>query len=83
MAQVTITLEQAKARFQRAHAAALKADPLCQMIFERWRADMLAAGRGEPEEVRAVMHWKLAIVFEVLAERKRWPDSIAGFVRPG
>jgi hypothetical protein len=44
---------------------------------------MLAAGRGEPEEVRPVMHWKLAIVFEVLAERKRWPDSIAGFVRPG
>jgi hypothetical protein len=29
------------------------------------------------------MHWKLAIVFEVLAERKRRPDSIAGFVRPG
>jgi hypothetical protein len=29
------------------------------------------------------MHWKLAIVFEVLAERKGSPYSIAGVVRSG
>jgi hypothetical protein len=76
MAQVAITLEQARQRFKCAHAAALKADPLCKTIFERWKAEMLAAGSGESEGVRAVMHWKLAIAFEVIAERKGWPDSV-------
>jgi hypothetical protein len=41
-----------------------------------------AAGTGEAEEVRAAMAWRLAIALEVLAERKRWPDQIAGFARP-
>lgn len=37
MAKITITLPQAKERFQRAHAAALKAEPLCKALFDRWR----------------------------------------------
>jgi len=76
MAPFAITLEQARERFKRAHAAALKADPLCKTIFDRWKAELLAAGSGEPEVVRAVMHWKLAIAFEVIAERKGWPDNV-------
>jgi len=44
MAQVAVTLAQAKTGFQRAHRAALAAEPLCQPIFERWKAEMLAAG---------------------------------------
>ena len=76
MDQVAITLEQARQRFKCAHAAALKADPLCKTIYDRWKAELLAAGSGEPEGVPAVMYWKLAIAFEVIAERKGWPDNV-------
>jgi hypothetical protein len=41
---------------------------------------MRAAGTGEP--VRAAMTFKLALAFEILAERNRWPETITGFVRP-
>jgi hypothetical protein len=46
---------QAHVRFKRAHSAALTAEPLCRPIFERWRAEMLAAGTGKPESVWAAM----------------------------
>ena len=81
MAQVAFTLAQAKTGFQRAHKAALAAELLCRPIFERWKAEMLAAGSGEPEEVRAAMAWRMAIALEVPPDRKLWPDSIAGFAR--
>jgi hypothetical protein len=78
MAKIQITLDQAKARFTRAHAAALNAEPLCRALFDRWRADMLLAARGEDETVRAAMLWRLGTVFEILAERKAWPGAING-----
>jgi hypothetical protein len=82
MAPLLVTLAQAKTRFNRAHSAALAAEPLCRPIFERWRAEMLAAGTGEPEPERAAMTFKLALAFEIPAERKGRPETIAGFVRP-
>jgi hypothetical protein len=29
-----------------------------------------------------VLHFKLALALEILAERKQWPETIAGFMRP-
>jgi hypothetical protein len=78
MAKIAITIDQAKARFTRAHAAALKAEPLCKALFDRWKADLLLAGHGEPEATRATMLWKLGTAFEILAERKAWPRGIGG-----
>jgi hypothetical protein len=54
MARVAITLDEARTRFKCAHAAAVKAEPLCRPIFERWRADVLAAATGEADAVVAV-----------------------------
>ena len=81
MAPIAITLDQAKQCFARAHAAAVKVEPLSKVLFDRWKAELLLAAHGEPEDVRAVMHYKLALALEILAERKAWPDSIAGFAR--
>jgi hypothetical protein len=78
MAKIAITLDQAKQRFARAHAAALKAEPLCGALFNRWKAELLLACHGEDEAARAAMMWRLAVAFEILAERKAWPSSIAG-----
>jgi hypothetical protein len=78
MPKIAITLDQAKQRFARAHAAASKADPISKVLFDRWRAELLLAGHGEDEAIRATMLWRLATVFEILAERKAWPRSISG-----
>jgi hypothetical protein len=77
MPRIEITLDQAKERFTRTHAAALKAEPLCRALFDKWRAELLLAAHGEDEATRATMMWRLGTVFEILAERKRWPDGIA------
>jgi hypothetical protein len=55
MPKIAITLPQAKERFARAHAAALKAEPLSKLMFDRWRAELLLAGHGEDEATKAVM----------------------------
>jgi hypothetical protein len=78
MPRIEITLDQAKQRFTRAHAAALKAEPLCKALFDRWKAELLLAGHGEDEATRAAMLWKLAVAFEILAERKAWPRGVRG-----
>ena len=78
VARIEITYAQAKQRFARAHAAALRAEPLCKALFDRWKAKLLLAGHGEDEATRATMMWRLATVFEILAERKAWPRGING-----
>jgi hypothetical protein len=81
MPTVQFSLAMAKRRLARAHAAALESDPSLRVTYDRWRADMLAAAKGAPKDAQAAMHWKLAIVLEVLAERQRWPGTIAGLVK--
>jgi hypothetical protein len=81
MPKIAITLPQAKERFARAHAAALKAEPMSKLMFDRWKAELLLAGHGEDEATRAAMTYKLAVALEILAERKAWPESLTGFAR--
>jgi hypothetical protein len=46
-------------------------------LVDRWKAELLLAAQ-EDESVRVAMMWKLAVAFEILAERKAWPRSIGG-----
>jgi hypothetical protein len=78
MPTVQFSLAQAKRRFARAHAAALENDPSLRLFYDKWQADLLSAGKGVSTDRRAAMYFKMALVCEILAERRGWPNTIIG-----
>jgi hypothetical protein len=47
-------------------------------LFDRFAAETLLAVKGQPAERAATMFFRMAVALEVLAERKGWPERIAG-----
>ena len=78
MAKLMLTLDQAKDRFRAAHRAAKASDKLTAALYDRLAADTLLAVKGQPAERAATMFVRMAVCLEVLAERRGWPERIAG-----
>ena len=67
----------------RARDLARKADPLSAALFDRWYAEALMSARGVRAEAAYAMITRMAIVLEVMADRKGWPAGIvAGLTAP-
>jgi hypothetical protein len=78
MAKITTTLEDTKFRLHQAYRAAKAADRLAGALYDRWMADVLTASKGQPVERATVMLHRTAVMLEIAAERKGWPDWIVG-----
>ena len=78
MAKIAVTLESAKERFTQARKAACSTDRLSAALYDRLAAETLLAVKGQSAERAATMLFRMAVALEVLAERKGWPDKIAG-----
>jgi len=78
MPKIAVTLESVKERLRMAHKAAKRADSLSGALFDRWMAEALTLGKGQPVERQATMILRTAVMLEIAAERKAWPEHIVG-----
>ncbi len=78
MAKITTTYEDVKDRLRQAHRAAKAADRLSGALYDRWLADALMLSKGQPIERAAAMLFRTAVMLEIAAERKYWPNRIPG-----
>jgi hypothetical protein len=79
LAQIAITLPEAKARAKQAHQAARKGDAVAAALYDRIYATAVACAQKRPERVAAVMYIRAAICLEILSEMKQWPAGrVAG-----
>jgi hypothetical protein len=78
MPKIAVTLESVKDRLRRAHKAAKRADSLSGALFDKWMAEALTLGKGQPVERQAAMQVRTAIMLEIAAERRGWPEHIEG-----
>jgi hypothetical protein len=65
-------------RLRQAHKAAKRADTASGALFDRRLAEALMLGEGQPVERQAAMFLRTAVTLEIAAERKAWPERIAG-----
>lgn len=78
MARIATTFEDVKDRLRQAHRSAKAADRLSSALFDRWMAEALMFSKGQPVERAAAMLLRTAVMLEIAAERKGWPERIAG-----
>jgi hypothetical protein len=78
MAKVAVTFEGTKDRLHQAYSAAKAADRQSAALFDRWMAEVLMHVKGQPIERATTMLHRTAVMLEIAAERKGWPDRIAG-----
>jgi hypothetical protein len=78
MAKVAVTFEDTKHRLHRAYKAAKAADRLSSALFGRWMSEVLMLAKGQPIERATTMLHRTAVMLEICAERKGWPDRITG-----
>ncbi len=78
MTKITVTFESTKDRLRLAYKAAKAADRLSAALFDRWMSDALMLSKGQPIERAVAMLLRTAVMLEIAAERKGWPDRIAG-----
>jgi hypothetical protein len=78
MTKIALTLDEARERFHCAHKAAKAADRVTAALYDRLASDTLLAVKGQPVERAVTMLVRMAVAFEVLAERRGWPDVISG-----
>jgi hypothetical protein len=45
-------------------------------VYDRWFAETLTQVDGQPADRSAVMFTRIAILFEVVADRRGWPDRV-------
>jgi hypothetical protein len=83
MAKITVTLEGTKDRLHRAYRAAKAADRQSSALFDRWMADALTLSKGQPVDRAVAMLLRTAVMLEISAERKGWPNRIAGLADQG
>jgi endonuclease/exonuclease/phosphatase family protein len=74
MAKIAVTFEGTKHRLHQAYAAAKPAARLSCALFDRWMADALTLSKGQPVDRATVMLHRTAVMLEIAAERKGWPD---------
>jgi hypothetical protein len=66
----------ARARCAQALDAAKEADGELSGLWHRYFVETVTAASGQPA-VRSVVMWtRLAILFEVVADRRRWPERM-------
>jgi hypothetical protein len=78
MAKIAVTFEGTKDRLHQAYRAAKAADRQSSALFDRWMAEALMLAKGQPVERATVMLYRTAVMLEIAAERKGWPDRIPG-----
>ena len=78
MPKIAVTMESVQERLRKAHRAAKRADALAGALFDRWMAETLTLGKGQPVERQAAMLLRTALMLEIVAERKGWPEHIVG-----
>jgi hypothetical protein len=78
MAKITVTLEGTKDRLHGAYRAAKAADRQSSALFDRSTAEVLTLPKGQPVERAVAMLLRTAVMLEIAADRKGWPDRIAG-----
>ena len=61
-----------------AYAAARQTDIGTQTLVNRWHAETLLVVEGQPANVRAVMFHRMAVLFEVMVDRRSWPAEVRG-----
>jgi hypothetical protein len=66
----------AKDRCRAAYRAARDGDAAMGALFDRWWSETIEAVKGQPAERSAVMLTRTAIMFEVLVDRRGWPEHI-------
>lgn len=67
-----------QARLRAAFEEARTAGPGMTAIYSRWLQETFAQVERQPSATRTMMCTQMAFVLEVLAERRRWPQSIGG-----
>src|SRR5436853_2927162 len=72
-------LAQARERCRAAYYAAREVD--VPGLCDRWYSDVLLASRGQPADRATAMLTRVAIIFEVMAEKGGWPAHVRGFRR--
>jgi hypothetical protein len=78
VAKIAVTFEGTKDRLHQAYQAAKRADRLSGALYDRWMAEALSLSKGQPVERAVAMLLRTAVMLEIAAERKGWPDRIAG-----
>jgi hypothetical protein len=76
--KITATFEGTKHRLHLAYRAAKAADWLSGALYDRWMAEAPSLCKGQPVDRATVMLLRTAVMLEIAAERKSWPDRIAG-----
>jgi hypothetical protein len=69
-------LAQAKHRCRYAYKAARTADPPLAALLDRWFAETLIQVDGVHPDAARLMLTRIAIMFEVVADRRGWPDRL-------
>jgi hypothetical protein len=69
-------LAMAKDRARRAYRSAREADPPLSALIDRFHSETLVQVAGQPAAKSAVMFQRIAILFEVVADRRGWPERI-------
>jgi hypothetical protein len=70
------TLAQAKDRARQAYRSARQADPPLSALIDRWWSETLTQVHGQPATRSTVMLTRIAIMFEVVADRRGWPERM-------
>jgi hypothetical protein len=74
----SLAVVQAKERCATAYKSARKADERMSAVYDRWWSETLLAIEGKPAGRRAEMLRRMAILFEILVDRRTW---LAGRMR--
>jgi hypothetical protein len=69
-------LAAAKDRARRAYRSACEVDAPMAPTFGRWWAETLTQVDGQPADRSATMLVRMAILFEVAADRRGWPERM-------
>jgi hypothetical protein len=78
VAKIAVTFDDTKFRLHQAYRAAKAADRLSGALYDRWMAEALMLVKGQPIERAVAMLHRTAVMLEIAAERKGWPDRITG-----
>ena len=66
----------AKDRARRAYMGARAADAPLSALLDRFYAETLTQVAGQPAAKSAVMFTRIAILFEVVTDRRGWPERM-------
>jgi hypothetical protein len=68
--------QEMKKRAYRAFREAVDADPRSANLFESWMERVRASAAGRPDSIAWPMWHRLAMVYEIIEDMRRWPDGL-------